>query len=108
MRALAFPDSQLNLILGEISNHVSLDPTEQGLFVLECSSRHRIPTISIEMGSHMFSLSPDAFTIDVGKDDLCILAMQSSGAPMIILGDVFLRQYVSVSIAFLLFLVVWY
>lgn len=98
----AIIDSGTSLLAGPtgaveaIVQTVGAKPAGNGVYVVNCTSEHSLPTMEFVFGSVSFPLSPHDYIIHSG--DLCILGVQildlpGSMEPFWILGDVFMRKY---------------
>ncbi|XP_078500856.1 gastricsin-like [Lissotriton helveticus] len=86
--------------MGSFLQTVGAQQTNQGEFVVDCSTVQNLPTISFTINGVSFPLSPSAYILQ--NNGYCSVGVEvtylpsQNGQPFWILGDVFLRQYYSV------------
>jgi len=98
----AIMDSGTSLIVGPfpdvhgIANQVgAIFSPQDGLFLLDCITTTDLPNLNFELGGKTYSLTPDDYIL---QDDanICILALMPQRFPVWILGDIFMRKFVTV------------
>ena len=69
--------------------------TLDGFYAVSCGRISSLPTLNIHMGGANFPLKPKDYVLSNGEDE-CVLGIVGADTDLWILGDVFLRRYVSV------------
>lgn len=103
----AIADTGTSLIAGpsDVINKLNIDlgaivipGTNEGIFK-SCSSISNLPNVDIVLGGKTFTLTPEAYVLKVGGDCLSGflgLNLPPQVGPLVILGDVFIREYYTV------------
>jgi hypothetical protein len=94
---LAGPTAEVKAI-AESVGAVSVPFTPE--FTIDCSKVKDLPTLTVNMGGHGFSLNGEDYVINV-DDEMCLFGMMgidmpAPTGPLWILGDVFIRKFYTV------------